>query len=72
MQDGENIDVTKTVQGNVAVIELLAVNAAPELADEQATAFRQRLTTMTGQQMYQQYIDALRAEAEVTVNSTNL
>lgn len=72
MQDGENIDVTKTVQGNVAVIELLGVNAAPELADEQVTAFRQRLTTMTGQQMYQQYIDALREEAEVTVNSNNL
>lgn len=71
MQDGESIDVTKTAQGDVAVIELLAVNAAPALEGEQVAAFRQRLTSMTGQQMYQQYVDALREEAEVTVHSTN-
>ncbi len=70
--EGENIDVTKTVQGNVAIIELLAVNTAPELEGEQATAFRQRLTAMTGQQLYQQYVEALREEADVTVNSNNL
>ncbi|GGW86256.1 SurA N-terminal domain-containing protein [Alteromonas halophila] len=67
-EQGQNVDVTKTVSGDAAVVELLAINAAPALEGEQATAFRQRLTTMTGQQMYQQYVEALREQAEITVS----
>jgi peptidyl-prolyl cis-trans isomerase D len=68
--EGENkVDVATTVNGDVAVVELEAVNAAPVLDAELGESLKQRLAQMQGQRVYQQYIEALRAKADVTVSA---
>ncbi|WP_394221124.1 SurA N-terminal domain-containing protein [Alteromonas gracilis] len=64
------VDVATTVNGDVAVVMLEGVNAAPELENDLGESLKQRLAQVQGQRLYQQYIDALRANAEVTVSET--
>ena len=70
-EDDKRIDAVSTVNGDVAIIELEKVNHAPELSDELSKSLKPRLAQMQGQRVYQQFIDALRADADITV-STNL
>ncbi|APE06488.1 peptidylprolyl isomerase [Alteromonas sp. RW2A1] len=62
-----NIDVATTVNGDVAVVQLEGVNDAPVLEAELGNSLKERLGQMNGQRMYEQYIEALRSQAEVTV-----
>jgi peptidyl-prolyl cis-trans isomerase D len=64
-----NVDVASSVNGDVSLVQLIAVNAAPALEDDLAGGLKQQLASMYGQRLYQQYIDALRADADVTVTS---
>ncbi|WP_421131972.1 SurA N-terminal domain-containing protein [Alteromonas sp. A079] len=64
-----NVDVASSVNGDVSLVQLIAVNAAPELEEDLAGGLKQQLASMYGQRLYQQYIDALRANADVTVTS---
>ena len=58
-----------TVNGDVAVVELAAVNAAPLLEAGLGEGLKQRLAQVQGQRLYQQYVEALRAKADVTVSA---
>jgi len=64
-----NVDVASSVNGDVSLVQLIAVNAAPALEEDLAGGLKQQLASMYGQRLYQQYIDALRADADVTVTS---
>lgn len=70
-ESGSNTEVTSLASGDVGIVQLLAVNSGEALADEQRTQLQQQLAQMYSQSMYQTYIDALREQAEVTIN-TNL
>jgi peptidyl-prolyl cis-trans isomerase D len=68
--EGDNkVDVATTVNGDVAVVELAAVNAAPLLEAGLGEGLKQRLAQVQGQRLYQQYVEALRAKADVTVSA---
>ena len=67
--DGK-VDVATTVNGDVAVVELLAVNDAPVLEAELGGSLKQRLAQVKGQRVYEQYVEALRAQADVTVSQS--
>ncbi|WP_346992853.1 SurA N-terminal domain-containing protein [Alteromonas gracilis] len=68
--EGDNkVDVATTVNGDVAVVELAAVNAAPVLEAGLGEGLKQRLAQVQGQRLYQQYVEALRAKADVTVSA---
>ncbi|WDT84925.1 SurA N-terminal domain-containing protein [Alteromonas sp. 009811495] len=69
LEGEKKVDVATTVNGDVAVVELEAVNAAPVLDAELGESLKQRLAQMQGQRVYQQYIEALRAKADVTVSA---
>lgn len=69
LEGEKKVDVATTVSGDVAVVELEAVNAAPVLDAELGESLKQRLAQMQGQRVYQQYIEALRAKADVTVSA---
>jgi len=70
LEGEDKVDVATTVNGDVAVVMLEGVNAAPELEAELGESLRQRLAQVQGQRVYQQYIDALRANADVTISQT--
>ncbi|GFD97356.1 peptidylprolyl isomerase [Alteromonas sp. KUL156] len=70
LEGEDKVDVATTVNGDVAVVMLEGVNAAPELEAEVGESLRQRLAQVQGQRVYQQYIDALRANADVTISQT--
>ena len=67
-ESGNNTEVTSLASGDVGIVQLLAVNSGEALADEQRTQLQQQLAQMYSQSMYQTYIDALREQAEVTIN----
>jgi len=68
MDDDKRVDLVSTAAGDVAIVKLDAVNAAPALSAELADSLKPRLAQMQGQRVYQQFIDALRAEADITVS----
>lgn len=61
------VDVVSTTSGDVAIVELIKVNHAPSLDEAVADSLKSRLAQMNAQRVYQQYIDALRAEADITI-----
>ncbi|WP_420933377.1 SurA N-terminal domain-containing protein [Alteromonas sp. A081] len=66
--EGEKrVDVATTVNGDVAVVQLEGVNAAPVLEAELGNSLKERLGQIKGQRLYEQYIEALRSEADVTI-----
>ncbi|MEW9798723.1 SurA N-terminal domain-containing protein [Alteromonas sp. CYL-A6] len=65
--EGQRVDVTKTVNGDVALVELQSVHAAPALTDDEKAQLTQQLAAMTGQQSYQDFIEGLRAQADITI-----
>ncbi len=67
-QSGSNTEVTSLASGDVGIVQLLEVNSGEALADEQRTQLQQQLAQMYSQSMYQTYVDALREQAEVTIN----
>ncbi len=68
LEGDDQVDVATTVNGDVAVVMLEGVNPAPALESELGESLKQRLAQVQGQRVYQQYIDALRANAEVTIS----
>ena len=69
--EGDNkVDTATTVNGDVAIIMLEGVNAAPAIEENIAESLQQRLAQVQGQRVYQQYIDALRAQADIQVTIT--
>ena len=68
LEGDDQVDVATTVNGDVAVVMLEGVNPAPALESELGKSLKQRLAQVQGQRVYQQYIDALRANAEVTIS----
>ncbi len=64
----KNVDVATTVNGDVAVVQLAGVNPAPELDNELGESLKQRLAQVQGQRGYQQYIEALRASADISIS----
>ena len=70
LEGEDNVDVATTVNGDVAVVMLEGVNAAPELEESLGQSLKERLAQVQGQRVYQQYVDALRANAEVTISQT--
>ena len=68
VEGNDQVDVATTVNGDVAVVMLEGVNPAPALESELGKSLKQRLAQVQGQRVYQQYIDALRANAEVTIS----
>ena len=68
LEGNDQVDVATTVNGDVAVVMLEGVNPAPALESELGESLKQRLAQVQGQRVYQQYIDALRANAEVTIS----
>lgn len=69
LEGDDKVDVATTASGDVAIVELEAVNPAPVLEAELGESLRQRLAQVEGQRLYQQYVDALRAKADVTVSA---
>jgi len=66
--EGEgSVDVATTMNGDVAVVQLEGVNAAPVLEAELGNSLKERLGQMKGQRLYEQYIEALRSQADVTI-----
>jgi peptidyl-prolyl cis-trans isomerase D len=55
------------MNGDVAVVQLEGVNAAPVLEAELGNSLKERLGQMKGQRLYEQYIEALRSQADVTI-----
>ncbi|KXJ61815.1 MAG: peptidylprolyl isomerase [Alteromonas sp. Nap_26] len=70
LEGDSKVDVATTVNGDVAVVELLAVNPAPVLEAELGESLKQRLAQVQGQRVYEQYVEALRAQADVTVSQS--
>ena len=69
--EGEkSVDVATTVNGDVAVVQLEGVNAAPVLEAELGNSLKERLGQMKGQRLYEQYIEALRSQADVTISES--
>ena len=68
LEGDDKIDVATTVNGDVAVVMLEGVNPAPTLESELGESLKQRLAQVQGQRVYQQYIEALRASADVTIS----
>ncbi|MCW8107349.1 SurA N-terminal domain-containing protein [Alteromonas ponticola] len=66
--EGKRRDVTLLTSGNVGLVELTKVNHADKPDSATLATFRQRLATMESQQTYQSFVDALRADAEVSIN----
>lgn len=67
-EKGKNIDIVQA--GNeIVLLELLAVNDAPELDKVSGEQLSAQLKQFFGQRGYQQYVDALRENAEVTINT---
>ncbi len=66
--EGENLDVTALASGDVGIVQLLEVNSGAELPEEARESLSQQLAQLHSQTMYQTYVDALREEADVTVN----
>ncbi|NDV92791.1 peptidylprolyl isomerase [Alteromonas sp. 345S023] len=64
----DKFDYVATVNGDVAIVELVSVNDAPALEEAVADNLQQRLAAMHGQRLYQQFVDALRADADVTIS----
>jgi len=63
---GGNTSVITLPSGNIAIVKLNAVNVDVDLSDEALSeAAKQRIANTQGQQTYQNFIDALRANAEV-------
>ena len=67
--EDKRVEAVSTLDGDVAIIELENVNHAPELTDELAKSLKPRLAQMQGQRVYQQFIDALRDDADITISS---
>ncbi|WP_414828020.1 SurA N-terminal domain-containing protein [Alteromonas sp. H39] len=65
---GSNTEVTTLASGDVGIVQLLAVNSGEALADEQRTQLQQQLAQVYSQGLYQTYIEALREQAEITIN----
>ena len=68
LEGDKNVDVATTVNGDVAVVQLAGVNPAPELDNELGESLKQRLAQVQGQRGYQQYIEALRASADISIS----
>jgi peptidyl-prolyl cis-trans isomerase D len=64
--EGGNTAVVALPSGNVGLVKLDMVNTALESTDEALVqTVEQRLANTQGQQMYQNFVDALRADADV-------
>lgn len=61
------VDVVELADGNVALIELLKVNN-PDSSDEaQLASLERRLAANHGQQLYTDFVEALKAKADIEV-----
>ncbi|QPL51233.1 SurA N-terminal domain-containing protein [Alteromonas sp. B31-7] len=66
--EGSQYDYVSLVSGDVAIVELTHVNPAPALEESVASTLKQRLSAMHGQRVYQQFVEGLRADADVTIS----
>lgn len=64
---GKNVDVTPLVSGNVGIVQLTAVNHAEAMPESTVSAMQNQMAGSIAQVTYQNYVDALRKDAEVTV-----
>jgi peptidyl-prolyl cis-trans isomerase D len=65
--DGNNSSVVSLNNGNVGVVRLNAVNPLPTLTAEQITAAQQRFTGQDAQRTYQNFVEALRSNADIKI-----
>lgn len=65
---GENRQVATLFSGDVGIVELVKVNAAPEADEAISEQITQQLAAAVSSQSYQQLIEQLRSEADISVN----
>ncbi len=65
--DGKRRDVTLLTSGDVGLVELIKVNHAAEPDPTTLATMRQRMAAMDSQQTYQSFVEALRADADVSI-----
>lgn len=63
----DNVAVVELASGDVGIVQLDNVNASAEAPAEQLTTMKQRLAQTKSQGMYSSLIEALRANADITI-----
>ncbi|MFT5997222.1 MAG: peptidyl-prolyl cis-trans isomerase D, partial [Glaciecola sp.] len=63
--DGANSKVVSVNNSSVGLVMLSAVNVALEEDESMLTSIQQRLASMQGQQTYENFVSALREDADV-------
>ncbi len=66
---GMNSSVVTLGNGNIGIVQLLAVQepASADMDSSQANTIKQRVAGLTAQQTYQNFVSALRSEAEIEI-----
>lgn len=64
-QDGENVSVVTIPGGNVGIVKLVSVAEATTLDETEQTSLAQQIAGTQSQQTYENFIQALRAQAEI-------
>ncbi|WP_395340916.1 SurA N-terminal domain-containing protein [Ningiella sp. W23] len=62
-----NTAVVNLNNGNVGIVKLDAIDASAQISSEEIEAASQQLTGQYAQRTYQNFIDALRADAEIVI-----
>ncbi len=67
-QSGMNTSVVTLNNGNVGIVQLLGVNNVEAVdADAQADTIKQRIAGLQSQQTYQNFVETLKANAEIEI-----
>jgi peptidyl-prolyl cis-trans isomerase D len=66
-EPSNNISVVSLSNGNVGLVKLNAVNPVSEISEEDLLASQQAIRGQYAQRMYQNFVDALRENAEIQI-----
>jgi len=62
-----NTSVVSLNNGNVGVVKVNAINPVESITDEQISSAQQQFTMQSGQRTYQNFIEALKSQADIEI-----
>ncbi|RDV29308.1 peptidylprolyl isomerase [Alteromonas aestuariivivens] len=65
---GNSLEISPLASGDVGIVELLKINPPAEMEEAQQTGLRQRISMQHSQSDYENYIAALRADADISIS----
>ncbi|GAB3022305.1 SurA N-terminal domain-containing protein [Bowmanella dokdonensis] len=65
--EGENVAAVNTADGNVGLVRVETIHDAPQAEESLLASLEQRLTSNRGQQLYTNFVEALKAKADIEI-----